>query len=47
MFLKSRDVAELGNASVVHPRDPGSNFGENKILSDSVCISFEFKSVGC
>ena len=39
-------MAELANGSVVHPRNPGSNVGVDKIFSDSVCISFEFKSVG-
>ena len=37
---KSGGVAELANASVDHPRDPGSNLGVDKIFSDSVCISF-------
>jgi hypothetical protein len=40
-------VVELDNVSVVHPRDPGSNLGVDKIFSDSVCILFEFKFVKC
>ena len=39
-------MAELANASIVRPRDPGSNLGGDKILSDSVCVGFEFKFVG-
>ena len=40
-------LAEFANASVFHPRDPGSHLGEVKIFSDSVCVRFEFKSLGC
>ena len=36
-------MAELVNASVVRPRDPGSNLGLDKIFSDSVYVRFEFK----
>jgi hypothetical protein len=39
-------VAELATASVVRPLVPGSNLAVDKILSDSVGIGFEFKSVG-
>ena len=41
--------AELANASVVHPRDPGSNLGkkQKKVYFFSVCVVFEFKYVGC
>ena len=39
-------MVELANASVVHPRDLGSNLGIDKIFSDSVCVGFEFKFVG-
>ena len=46
-FTLSYGVAELANASIVHPRDPCSNPGVGKIFSDSVCIGFEFKPVGC
>jgi hypothetical protein len=28
------------------PIDPGSNLGQDKIYSDSVCIEFELKFVG-
>ena len=43
---RSGGKAELANASVVHPRDPGYNLdvdigiGIDKIFSDSDCISF-------
>ena len=39
-------VAELANAFVICPRDPGSNCGIDKEISDSVCHRFEFKFVG-
>ena len=45
--LRSGGMADLANAWVVHPRNLGSNLGVNKIFSDSVCVSFEFKSVEC
>jgi hypothetical protein len=31
--MKREDVAELANASVINPRDQGSNHGMNKIFS--------------
>ena len=40
-------MAELANAPVVHLRVPGSNISVDKIFSDSVCISLEFKYVWC
>jgi hypothetical protein len=39
-------VVELANASVAHPRDPGSNLSRDRTFSYSVCIQIEFKSVG-
>jgi hypothetical protein len=39
-------MAELGNASVPHPRDGGSNLDMGKVISDSVCIGLEFKFLG-
>ena len=39
----SNDFAELANVSVIHPTDPGSNL---TILSYSVCVASEFKSLG-
>ena len=42
---KSGDVADLDNAFIDYPRDPGSDLDADK--KNSVCISFESKSVGC
>ena len=39
-------MVELANASVVCPRDPGSNLGIDKIFSDWFYVGFEFKFVG-
>ncbi len=38
---------QLANSSVIIPTDVGSNLGIDKMVSDSVCIEFEFKSVEC
>ena len=43
---KCGGVLELANASNVHSSVPGSNLVVEK-NSDYLCISFEFKSVGC
>ena len=45
-LVMSSGMAELANASIVHPRDQGSNLGTDKISFFSVCIKFEIKSVG-
>jgi hypothetical protein len=45
--VKNSGVAELADASAVHPRDPGSNLSRKKIFSNSICVTFETKSVGC
>jgi hypothetical protein len=37
-------MAELANASIVLPIDPGLNIGHKKIFS--VCVLFELKNVG-
>jgi hypothetical protein len=43
-----RHKLRMANWSDVYPRDPGSNLGtERKIVSYSVSVAFEFKSVGC
>ena len=49
LSVMSGGVAELANASTVHPRDLGSNHGTDrkKNVFFSVCVVFEFKSVGC
>jgi hypothetical protein len=39
-------VTELANASVICSRDLGSNLRVDIIISDLVCIGFEFKFVG-
>ena len=47
IYLNGRvRVAVLADASVVHPKYPGSNLAVDKIFSDSVCIRFEFKFGG-
>ncbi len=33
-------MAEMGNVSVVHPRDPGSNLNMNRIFSCSASVPF-------
>ncbi len=40
-------IVELANASVSHPRDPGTNFSIDRNFSYSVGFAFEFKSVEC
>jgi hypothetical protein len=39
-------MPELANASVIGPRDLGSNLGIDKIFSYSVCCGNKFKSEG-
>jgi hypothetical protein len=45
MQLKKFRVAELANASVIHPKDPGANHGVDSKCFCSVCAGFEFKSL--
>jgi hypothetical protein len=40
-------LADLGYASIIHPRDQGSNLGVDRIFSYSVCIRIKFKVVVC
>jgi hypothetical protein len=35
-------LTQLDNV-FIYPRDPGSNIGIDKKISDSVCVEFEFK----
>ncbi len=44
--FKSGSVAELDNASIIHPTDPSSNLGVDKIFSDAVGVMFKIKFVG-
>jgi hypothetical protein len=46
-LAKHGGVAELANTSVIHPRDPDSNFSIGRKYFFSVCLVFEFKPVGC
>jgi hypothetical protein len=39
-ILMREGVAELIHASVIHRINLGSNFGVDKIFSDSVCLGF-------
>jgi hypothetical protein len=47
MAIESGGMEELANASVIHPRDPGSNLSRDIIFSYSVCIAIEFKFASC
>ncbi len=45
--IHSGRVEELANASVVHPRDLGSNLGTDRNYFLILLITYQFKSVGC
>jgi hypothetical protein len=37
-------MAEWASGSIIRTRDPGLNFGVDKMCSYSVCVRIEFKS---
>jgi hypothetical protein len=43
MLLLPNPNAELASASVVYPRNLGSNLGKDKIFSDSFWVMLEFQ----
>jgi hypothetical protein len=42
-MVKDGSMAELANAIVFHPKDPGLNLGITRIFSYFVCVILEFK----